>query len=117
MKTQNLFSQLADSIQTQSALSATWTILQKTEISQSSKLNWIEHDRICRATYTDELGTVELQIQKEILHPTTNGIHHYLVSYQYISPEGNLIARGVWEPKQTIDQAKQLAEFQLHQFL
>jgi hypothetical protein len=43
--------------------------------------------------------------------------HHYRVTYQYRSPEGHLIAQGIWEPKETIAQAKQLAEFQWRQFL
>ncbi|MEB3277572.1 MAG: hypothetical protein VKK42_01445 [Lyngbya sp.] len=116
MKTQNLFSQLADVVQTQSALSATWTPLAKTEVHPSSKLDWIEQDHACQATYTDELGTVELQIKKEIQHPF-RGIHRYRVSYQYRSPDGNLIAQGTWEPSETIVQAKQLAEYQLRQFL
>ncbi|ERT07465.1 hypothetical protein M595_2534 [Lyngbya aestuarii BL J] len=116
MKTQNIFSQIADAVKTQSALSTTWTVLKKSEVNHASQLNWIEKDHTCQAAYTDELGTIELYIKKEIHHPI-RGIHHYRVSYQYRSPDGSLIAQGIWEPKETIDQAKRLAEFQLRQFL
>ncbi|WP_413165368.1 hypothetical protein ACL6C3_03470 [Capilliphycus salinus ALCB114379] len=116
MKTQNIYSQLAETVKTQSALSATWTTLTKTEVSFSSKLDWKEQDHACQATYTDELGTVELQIQKETPNKF-QGIDCYRVSYQYRSPEGDLIAQGTWEPSETIAQAKQLAEYQLRQFL
>jgi hypothetical protein len=116
MKTQNIFSQIADAVKTQSALSTTWTVFNKSEVNHASQLNWIEKDHACQAAYTDELGTIELYIKKEIHHPI-RGIHRYQVSYQYRSPDGSLIAQGVWEPKETIDQAKQLAEFQLRQFL
>ncbi|MEA5497729.1 hypothetical protein VB834_03300 [Limnoraphis robusta Tam1] len=116
MKTQNLLSQVVDTVNTRSALSATWTTFPKTEVHHSSKLDWKEQDHTCQATYSDEFGTIELHIEKETHNPK-NEKHHYRVTYQYRSPEGHLIAQGIWEPKETIAQAKQLAEFQWRQFL
>ena len=116
MKTQNLISQLADTVKTQSALSASWSIIQKPEINPPCKLNWTEQGQSCQATYTDELGTVELEIKKEAQNQSRD-VHRYRLSYQYRSPDGNLIAEGIWEPSDTITQAKQLAEYQLGQFL
>lgn len=116
MKTQNLISQIAEAVTIPSAWSASWNPLSRVEVNPPYQLNWIEQGHICQATYTDELGTVELYIKKETSTPA-NHINCYCVSYQYRCLDGNLIAQGTWEPRQTINQAKQLAEFQLRQFL
>ncbi|MEL7037017.1 MAG: hypothetical protein AAFO04_15540 [Cyanobacteria bacterium J06592_8] len=116
MKTQNLISQIAEAVITPSAWSASWNPRTRVEVNPSCNLNWIEQGQVCQATYTDELGTVKLHIKKETQIPASD-IHCYCVSYQYRCPHGNLIAQGTWEPRQTINQAKQLAEFQLRQFL
>lgn len=116
MKTQNLLSQLADTVNAQSALSKSWTPFSKPEVHPSSQLHWKEQGHSCQATYSDEFGTIELYIEKET-HNLMNTRYSYRVSYQYRSPEGDLIARGIWEPTETMTQAKQLAEFQWRQFI
>ena len=87
-----------------------------TEVSCPCILNWIEQGNACQATYSDELGIVEFKIQTETCtHP--DGINLYRMTYQYKALSGILIAKGTWETKDTIEQAKQLAESQLQQFL
>lgn len=87
-----------------------------TESSRPCILNWIEQGNACQAIYSDELGVVEFKINTEApTHP--HGINLYRMSYQYKAPSGILIAKGTWETRETIEQAKQLAESQLQQFL
>ncbi len=112
MSTQNILTNITNLAKT----SSRQIEMRLQEDTHSCILNWIHQGNACQATYSDELGVVEFKIQTETpTHP--HGINLYRMSYQYKALSGILVAKGTWETRETIEQAKQLAETQLQQFL